>query len=118
MNKPQKLSLKNLSWYTFSLYHDSPFRIVVGIGENPSTKKTECLVPKKEILKLQKYEEKMNNNQNKGFEYHKVKKVLEEKHEIRVKPWKVKDIMKKDLDMRYKKVKPVSILANSAKNWY
>ena len=45
-----------------------------------------------------------------------VNKVLEEKHEIKLKPWKVKDIMKKDLDMSYKKVKPISIHANSAKN--
>ena len=66
MNKPQKLSLKNLSWYTFSLYHDSPFRIVVGIGENPSTKETKCLIPKKEILKIQKYAKK-------DFDYYEIK---------------------------------------------
>ena len=45
-----------------------------------------------------------------------VHKVLEEKHEIILKPWKVRDIMRNDLDMRYKKVKPISIHANSAKN--
>ena len=45
-----------------------------------------------------------------------VKKLLEEEHDIKAKPWEVRNVMKKELDMRYKKVKPVSLHANSAKN--
>ena len=45
-----------------------------------------------------------------------VQKVLTKEHKIRLKPWKVKDIMKEDLDMKFKKVKPISVHANSAKN--
>ena len=37
-------------------------------------------------------------------------------HDIKVKDWVVNDIMKKDLDMSFRKIKPVSAHANSDKN--
>ena len=45
-----------------------------------------------------------------------VQKRLKEEHHIEAKEWMIKGIMKKELDMRYKKVKAVSIHANSPKN--
>ena len=41
---------------------------------------------------------------------------MKEEHQTDIKPWIIRDVMKSDLDMRYKKVKPVSIHANSPKN--
>ena len=45
-----------------------------------------------------------------------VQKKLKEEHHIEAKEWVIKGVMKKDLDMKYKKVKPISIHANSPKN--
>ena len=45
-----------------------------------------------------------------------VKTYMKEEHQTDIKPWVIRDVMKIDLDMRYKKVKSVSIHANSPKN--
>ena len=42
-----------------------------------------------------------------------VKSQLHEEHDIETKEWIVKDVMKNELDMSYKKVKAVSVHANS-----
>ena len=45
-----------------------------------------------------------------------VQKILLEEHQVKSKGWEVLDVMRQELDMRFKKVKPVSIHANSKKN--
>ena len=41
---------------------------------------------------------------------------LKETKDIDVKEWVLKDVMKKELDLRYKKIKQISWQGNSAKN--
>ena len=45
-----------------------------------------------------------------------VNKLLKEEHQIDTKEWVVRDIMKKELDMSFKKVKAVSTHSNSIPN--
>ena len=45
-----------------------------------------------------------------------VQKILLEDHQIKSKGREVRDVMRQELDMRFRKVKPVSIHANSKKN--
>ena len=45
-----------------------------------------------------------------------VKKRLKEEKQIEYKEHLIRDVMRRDLGMKYKKVKPVAIQANSARN--
>ena len=45
-----------------------------------------------------------------------VKKILKEDHDINAKAQAVRNIMSQDLDMRYRKVVPVSLHSNTPKN--